>query len=159
MGYGRHYGLGFVTINSGMVNRALTESGFAKQPRVLPEKPTPIATVQKRPNVSRHVPIKSPPLRMPDDFIGHDESIASRYTPEQIREMLERGASETVERSGESDGGGPADDELMQQSREANATDTFVENGNGTGTTPAGKTVKDFLPLGLIVAGAMYFLV
>lgn len=53
------------------------------------------------------------------------------YSKEQIMDMLARGASETFERSGETDSGLPIDTELEQKSRELDATKNYVINASG----------------------------
>lgn len=53
------------------------------------------------------------------------------YSKDQIMDMLARGASETFERSGETDSGLPIDTELEQKSRELDATKDYVINADG----------------------------
>ena len=53
------------------------------------------------------------------------------YSKEQIMDMLARGASETFERTGETDSGLPIDTELEQKSRELDATKNYVINASG----------------------------
>lgn len=61
-------------------------------------------------------------LERPEQFV---------YSKEQIMDMLARGASETFERSGETDSGLPIDTELEQKSRELDATKNYVINASG----------------------------
>ncbi len=55
-----------------------------------------------------------------------------RYSKEQLMDMLARGASETFERTGETDSGLPLELELEQISRELDATKQFVVDADGT---------------------------
>lgn len=150
--YGRTYGLGFVARE---VQRAVytSGSGFAKQPVIATA--TPVPTVfQSGPKIT---PIKSTPLVIHPDF-NVPEEMRFRYSDDQIREMLQRGKSETVERSGETDGGMPVETDLEQQSKESSATENFdVSAGNGPGYVTAPAKKVNLLPV--ILAGiAAYYL-
>jgi len=53
------------------------------------------------------------------------------YSKDQILDMLTRGASETFERTGETESGLPIAAELEQKSRELDATKNYVVNAEG----------------------------
>lgn len=109
------------------------------------------------------VPIKQPspfaPLA-PELIEAADFTVPDgfRYSPEQLRDMLIRGASETFERSGEDEQGLPFADDLEQKSREIDATKQYGVDARGAllpGEAPAeaGKAVG-----WLLAAVAGYFL-
>lgn len=157
MGYHRTYGLGIVAYNGSasgaFISRAIKAAGIAKPP-ILQSGPkiTPGVIVPKTPVLT------APEADLVDTYVGIPPEMQFRYTPEQIREMRERGKSETMERSGESDGGMPDDNAMMQKSREASATEHFESSDNGAASVVAESPVKKYLPL--IVAGvaAYYFM-
>ena len=75
------------------------------------------------------------PLKIPlTEVMQQQPPDMFRYSEEQIREMLHRGKSETVERSGESDSGLPIAMEAEQTAREAGATSAFITEADETPT-------------------------
>lgn len=79
------------------------------------------------------------------------------YTKEQLLEMLHRGQSETVERSGESDSGLPNATGLEQKSREGDASRQYSIDAQGA-AVPVPTETKDNA-LGWLALAAISFLV
>lgn len=164
MGYGRSYGLGF--INPRRVNGGW--GGGSGGGWVPPRQTVAIAPpIQPKITPIQAPPRMSTPLTHPDkniyvtDYRTHPdfnvpEEMRFRYSPEQIKDMLARGKSETVERSGESDSGMPDDTAMQTQSRQNGATDAFASSGEDPVKVAQAK--PNILPLLLAGAAAYYFL-
>lgn len=88
-------------------------------------------TITPPPGVATELPMD---ISIPETF---------RYSPEQLRDMLMRGASETYDRSGEDENGLPLATDLEQRSREMDATKQFAIDKAG-GVLPA--TAVDATP-------------
>lgn len=81
-----------------------------------------------------------------------------RYSKEQIMDMLARGASETYERTGETDSGLPVEVELEQISRELDATKQYAVDADGT-IVPTEPRIAAGAGLGWLAAAVVGFLV
>lgn len=82
-----------------------------------------------------------------------------RYTKEQIADMLIRGASETFDRTGESEEGLPIADDLEQKSREIDATKQFGVDADGGLFPTVAPQAKAGQALGWTIAAVVgYFL-
>lgn len=164
MGYGRRYGCGCSGMGSAFGPRQAVINGGAVKPArgfrgpVGQQAPARVTVSQPYvPPPVQHVPVKLPASSY-DDPTRSDPAMQFRYSEGQIREMLQRGASETMERSGESDSGLPADEAAQQQSREASATADFESNGSGPGfTVTESDAPPNYWPL-IAAIGAAWFL-
>jgi hypothetical protein len=157
--YGRTYGLGFLAPKiNGQGGSYTTESGFAKRPILTTATVTSLPS-GSGPKITPTVePPMSTPLRFDPDFQA-GEAMRHRYSDDQIREMLARGKSETVERSGESDSGMPVDKAHEREATEKYASDAFSTASDGSPgyiKTPAKKT--NLLPVILAGVAAYYFM-
>lgn len=138
-----------------------------------PMQPPPIIQVPISPPASFYEPTPIPvfdptPLIRPD-FIApgaepfvptFDTAIPEqfRYSKEQLMDMLARGASETYERTGETDSGLPLELELEQISRELDATKQYVVDADGT-IVPVEPKGAPGAGLGWLAAAAAAFFV
>lgn len=110
-------------------------TAYAPPPTTLlqPMQPPPVMMVPIKPPSSFYEPppaaFPSTDAAMPLDTAFIPEQFV--YSKEQIMDMLARGASETYERSGETDSGLPIAAELEQKSRELDATKDYVINADG----------------------------
>jgi len=134
----------------------------------LPRAARPIAPPVTAPFVrSTGLRLRTPigPVSIRSDYVPRPEDIVVpeqfRYSDDQIRDMLQRGASETFERSGETDSGLFNSPELEQKANESDATKQFGRESAG-GTVPPGNlpgttdTEKDYR--WLLAAAAAYFM-
>lgn len=79
-----------------------------------------------------------------------------QYSEDQILQMLERGQSETVERSGESDAGLPVADDLELTSRQSDATRAFLLDAENAATpTLEPAAAPAIVPLAIL--GALFY--
>lgn len=127
-------------------------SGFAKRP-VYPS--TPKLTTSMMPTRSTPLHVANDPISenyMPDQIIPEQ----FRYTKEQLRDMLARGHSETVERSGESDSGLPPSPDLEETANQRDATKQYGIDVRAGVTPGAAPDEPNLLPLAL--AAAAFFL-
>jgi hypothetical protein len=156
--YGRTYGLGFLAPKiNGKGSTFTTSSGFAKQPITAYAPPTPKITPTITPIKSTGLTLDPSMLRFSPDF-QIPEEMRHRYSDDQIREMLARGKSETVERSGESDSGMPIDSDLEQRATENNANAAFTATaGGGPGYVTIGGKKVNVVPY-ILAAVAAYYL-
>jgi hypothetical protein len=156
--YGRTYGLGFLAPKpNGQGGSYTTSSGFVKQPVAYAPPPTP-KIAQTAVNTGGATPEMSRPLTMHPDF-QIPEEMRFRYSDDQIREMLARGKSETVERSGESDSGMPEDSDLERRAANNGATDAFTATaGEGPGYITLGGKKVNVMPYVLAAVAAYYLM-
>lgn len=126
--------------------------GFTAPQRVAPR---PVAVAPR--TVARNVPVKVPiPVRTsPIIFTQNTPPDQFRYSEDQIRDMLNRGQSETMERSGESDSGLPYADDLETKSREADATAAFIKDSNGVAPPELSEPPNPLAPLAIL--GALFY--
>ncbi len=132
--------------------------GFIPRPGVpIPFTPTRTPTA---------TPPISPPLRMPGGVpimpdIAIDLQIPPgvRYTEDQIRDMLMRGRSETMERTGESDAGLPPAADLEERADQAAATTQYgIDVRAGVTPPPAPGAAPDWLVPAALAIGAFFLL-
>lgn len=104
------------------------------------------------------MPTTTGPVKIPlTDVMQNQPPDLFRYSDEQIREMFQRGQSETVERSGESDSGLPYAGEAEQSVQDADATAVFMRDSVDVPVPEVEPEKPSLLPL-VLLAGALYFL-
>lgn len=82
-------------------------------------------------------------MQIPDQF---------RYTPDQIRDMLMRGQSETMERSGESDSGLPPASAAEAEANAREATKQYGIDVRAGAVPPPVSETPNLLPLAALAA-------